>query len=297
MNSSAEKASRKWAIAAFAAARRQWLPLPRCCSGLGAPVPDRPRPPVGRCRRPGTCSGRSAEAARHRPPAGDPLPRPRPAEAPRRTRDAKARVPRQPRSWRLPGRPSRPNPPPAPRQRLRPVAGADPGHATPCRSSTSTAPAAARRTWCGWRRSCRRTSGRWWRQAGGDPGTEDGDRNRRLILHYDIAPLVQDLGSPIVFSTISILRMPRGRNRVVGAQLSEHVGPASRRPRLQARQRPFDFADRSHHAAGFTRNRAASSVRGSRPCWGRDRLVPRGSHPSRPDGAAQQLQDLPMECV
>ncbi len=118
-------------------------------------------------------------------------------------------------------------------------------------------------------------------------------------IRTDIAPLAAGLGSAISdldnFDSFEC----RGRNRIVGAQtVRARPRQCARRARAQARQWPLDLADRSHRAAGVARNRAAFGLRAvldrARSGLG---LVSRGPHPSRPDGAAQQLPDLPVERV
>ena len=118
-------------------------------------------------------------------------------------------------------------------------------------------------------------------------------------IRTDMAPLAASLGSVISdldnFDSFEC----RGRNRVAGAKLSEHGRANALDVRgAEARQRPVDRADRPHRAARPARERAAFGVRaifnGARAGLGR---LSRGPHPSRSDGAAQQLQDLPVERV
>ena len=84
----------------------------------------------------------------------------------------------------------------------------------------------------------------------------------------------------------------RGRNRVVGAKLSEHGrANARRRPRLRSPTARYDLADRPHRAAGLRENVLHSRLHAvldgaSGPGFGR---VPRGPHPSRPDGTAATI--------
>ena len=118
-------------------------------------------------------------------------------------------------------------------------------------------------------------------------------------IRSDIAPLAERLGSAISdldnFDSFEC----RGRNRVAGAKLSEH----GRANALDVRA--FKFANGSSISLtdrtvprGIARERAAFGLRAvldrAGPGLG---LVSRGPHPSRPDGAAQQLPDLPVGCV
>ena len=115
-------------------------------------------------------------------------------------------------------------------------------------------------------------------------------------IRSDIAPLAERLGSTISdldnFDSFEC----RGRNRIVGAKLSEH----GRANALDVRAFKFadgtlDLADRPHRAAGIARECAAFRLHAvldrARPGLG---LVPRGPYPSRPDGTARQLPDLPV---
>ena len=118
-------------------------------------------------------------------------------------------------------------------------------------------------------------------------------------IRTDMAPLAASLGSVISdldnFDSFEC----RGRNRVAGARLSEH-GRANaldvRAVRL-ANGQSISLTDRTV-SRELARERAAFGVRavfdGAGTGLG---LVPRGPHPSRSDGAAQQLQNLPVERV
>ena len=116
-------------------------------------------------------------------------------------------------------------------------------------------------------------------------------------IRTDIVPLAASLGSddqrPRQFR---FLRMPRPQPRRRRQALRARPRQCARRARAQARQRPVDLADRPHRAARVARKRAAFGLRAvfhrARAGLG---LVSRGPHPSRPDGAAQQLPDLPVE--
>ncbi len=118
-------------------------------------------------------------------------------------------------------------------------------------------------------------------------------------IRTDIAPLAQGLGTTISgldnFDSFEC----RGRNRVVGAMLSEHgrANALDVRCFKLASGRAISLTDRSV-PRDRARARAAFGLRAI-PHRARAglRLVPRGSHPSRPDGAAKQLPDLPVECV
>ena len=115
-------------------------------------------------------------------------------------------------------------------------------------------------------------------------------------IRSDIAPLAERLGSTISdldnFDSFEC----RGRNRVVGAKLSEH----GRANALDVRA--FKFADGSTISLtdrtvprGVARERAAFRLHAvlDRAGSGLGR-VPRGPYPSRPDGTARQLPDLPV---
>ena len=100
-------------------------------------------------------------------------------------------------------------------------------------------------------------------------------------IRTDIAPLAQILGSPISVLDNFDLFQCRGRNRVVGAQLSEH----GRANALDVRafklvNGQLDLADRSLRAAWLRENVLHSVC--ARFSTGRSRLglVPRGPHPS-----------------
>jgi hypothetical protein len=90
-------------------------------------------------------------------------------------------------------------------------------------------------------------------------------------IRTDIAPLAASLGSTVSdldnFDSFEC----RGRNRIVGARLSEH-----------GRANALDVV------AGAARNRAAFGLRAVLDGAGSGvGLVPRGPHPSRPDGTAE----------
>jgi len=180
MNCSAEKASRKWAYGAFgrtaaamvtvaAVALLGVLPEP----ALAGRVPGRRHGPIcSAMGRPG--SGET----RHR--AAVPLPKPRPAEAPK-TESGKAE----------PGR-SAAEEPPEPGQSGKSTEPQPSSQPSACRLAltdaiaiapafpTSMAPAAAgAKIWCGLRRSCCRISAGVG-EACGDPALRDGHRARRL---------------------------------------------------------------------------------------------------------------------
>ncbi len=118
-------------------------------------------------------------------------------------------------------------------------------------------------------------------------------------VRSDIAPLAASLGSTISdldnFDSFEC----RGRNRIVGAKLSEH----GRANALDVRA--FKFADGSSISLtdrtvprGDARERAAFGLHAVFDGAGsRLGLVPRGPHPSRPDGTAQQLPDLPVDVL
>ena len=118
-------------------------------------------------------------------------------------------------------------------------------------------------------------------------------------IRTDMAPLAQGLGSAISeldnFNSFEC----RGRNRVAGAMLSEHgrANALDVRSLKLASGRAISLTDRSV-PRDVARARAAFRLRAiPHRARARLRLVPRGSHPSRPDGAAKQLPDLPVECV
>ena len=81
-------------------------------------------------------------------------------------------------------------------------------------------------------------------------------------IRTDMTPLAAGLGSVIsVLDNFDSFEC-RGRNRVVGAPLSEHGRANALDVRaLQARQRPVDLADRPHGVARVARERAAFGVR------------------------------------
>jgi len=90
----------------------------------------------------------------------------------------------------------------------------------------------------------------------------------------------------------------RGRNGVVGAQLSEHgrANALDVRGMKLANGQSIGLTDRT------CREPCAESVLHSvcarfTTVLGRARTATTRPHPSRPDGAAQQLQDLPVECL
>src|SRR3984957_10821303 len=117
-------------------------------------------------------------------------------------------------------------------------------------------------------------------------------------VRTDIATLAKGLGGSIAgldnFDSFEC----RGRNRIVGAQLSEH----GRANALDVRS--FKFADgrtislTDRTVARDVRETVLHAVRavlnGARA---RLRRLSRRSHPSRSDGAAQRLPDLPVECM
>ena len=304
MNCSAEKASRKWANGAFGRSGAAMVTVAAAALMLGmqaepAKAARRPVPaPWGDLFGSGQPRGLPRlRGTQHR--SAVPLPKPRPAEAPAaEPGQPAAEEPQAPAGTRKPSEQAAPAPQPSPEP-------------SACRLALTDAIAIAP--------SIPDIHG-----AGGCGG-EDLVRLEAIVLpdkrqvavkpaailrcamasaladwiRTDIAPLAQNLGSAISdldnFNSFEC----RGRNRVVGAQtFRARPRQRARCSRLQARQRPIDLADRSHRAARSARNRAAF---GMRAVFDRARsglgLVPRGPHPSRPDGAAQQLPDLPVECV
>ncbi len=223
MNSSAEKASRKWANAAFGRGTAAMVTVAAVLLGLGAGAG-----PASATRRPVPAPwdlfGSGPVRLRgtvHR--LAIPLPRPRPAEAPQ-------------------AEPETPKPGPSAAEKPAPA-----GPSKPAEPAASAAPTAS---------ACRLALTEDIAIAPSIPdihgaggcGGEDLVRLEAIVLpdkrqvavkpaailrckmateiadwiRTDIAPLVQDLGSPIsVLDNFDSFEC-RGRNRVVGAQLSEH---------------------------------------------------------------------------
>ena len=118
-------------------------------------------------------------------------------------------------------------------------------------------------------------------------------------IRTDMTAFARRLGSAITdldnFNSFEC----RSRNRIIGAQLSEHgrANALDVRSLKLADGRLISFTDRT------VPQRAARG----RPAFGmcavfdraraRFGLVPRGSRSSRPDGSPQRLPDLPVECV
>ena len=260
----------------------------------------RPRegPPPGR-RGPGAaCSGSQPRSrAGPRCHATVPLPKPRPPEAPAKRPEKPEAAKQAPAETEKQSRPRRPRPR---RRRPRPAGWR-------CRKRSRSRPAFPTST------------------APGGCGGEDLVRLEAVVLpdkhrvavkpaailrctmasaiadwiRTDMAPLAASLGSDISdldnFNSFEC----RGRNRVAGAQLSEHgrANALDVRGFRLANGQSISLTDRNV-AARTSRERAAFGVRavfhGAGAGLG---LVSRGPHPSRPDGAAQQLQDLPVERV
>ena len=125
----------------------------------------------------------------------------------------------------------------------------------------------------------------------------DGVGDRRLDPHRYRAAGGRASAARSAISTISIRSNAAAATAIVGAKLSEHGRANALDVRaFKLANGQFDLADRSHRAARLARDRAAFGLRAlldrAGPGLG---LVPRGPHPSRPDGAAQQLPDLPVE--
>ena len=116
-------------------------------------------------------------------------------------------------------------------------------------------------------------------------------------VRTDIAPLARNLGSSIAALDNFDSFECRGRNRIAGAQLSEHgrANALDVRSFKFADGRAISLTDRSV-ARESARDRAAFGMRavfdGAGPGL---RWLPRRPHPSRSDGAAQRLPDLPVE--
>ena len=92
-----------------------------------------------------------------------------------------------------------------------------------------------------------------------------------------------------------LVRVPRPQPHRRRQALRTRPRQRARRSRLQVRRRQLDLADRPHRAAGIARGCAAFRLHAVLDGAGsRLGLVPRGPYPSRPDGTARQLPDLPV---
>lgn len=99
-------------------------------------------------------------------------------------------------------------------------------------------------------------------------------------------------------STISTRSVPWPQPRRRRPALRTRSRQCARRSRFQAGQRPVDLAHRSQRPRNCARPCSIQPARGSRRCWVRLRI---GTTRIRihldPDGATQQLPDLPVERV
>ncbi len=316
MNFSAEKASRKWACGGF---RRTAAAMVTAVALLCLCAQSRPAAAAkAGAWPPGPWSdlfGESRPKKPHRAVLAVPLPKPRPAEAPKAESNAVSKPGSRPESRPEPNRAEsdRPEPEkPAPADTDKAAEQAPPAPPPPsaCRLTLTEAVAIAP--------SIPDIKG-----AGGCGG-EDLVRLEAVVLpdkrrvsvkpaavlrcamataiadwiRTDMAPLALSLGSPISdldnFNSFEC----RGRNRVVGARLSEHgrANALDIRGIKLANGRSISFTDRA--VPRETRERAAFDVRAVSDGAGAGLgLVSRGPHPSRSGGAAKQLQDLPVERV
>ena len=219
MNFSAEEAGRKWLLASLATRRAAMIPLWRSVLRLASwwtsAGGDRPicvAAPWGDLSAPVRRSLRASGAAVR----AMPLPRPRPAEAPKAEAEQTGQAGQAGEGRPPTGRAS--SPPPQPSAcRLALTETSLLRRAFP----PSRAPAAAAaRTWCGWRR---RAAGQEARgaEAGGYPALHHGDGGCRLGPHRHGAAGNEPRHALSELDNFDSFEC-RGRNRVVGAKLSEH---------------------------------------------------------------------------
>ena len=283
---------------AFWTRLRQWLPpWPRCCRSACLPVPPAAlwhrRAPWGGLFRDGAGQGRTEPCFR----TAVPLPKPRPAEAPAIEPEPPAAASSRPASHRPTAEPSRR--PHRATTALGLPAGADRGDRDRPQHSRYPRPRRLRRRGSGTAGgggAAGQATGRG--QAGRDAPLRHGLGDRGLGPHRHRAADHEPRQHHQRARQFRLVRMPRPQPRRRRAIVRAWPRQCARRSRLQARQRPVDLADRPHGAARGPRERAAFGLRAlhHRAGAGLGRL-PRGPHPSRSDGAAQQLQNLPVERV
>ena len=286
-------------MAPFAASKRQWLPLPRWRSCLACQPGRRWRRKRPARRRGATCSGMyrqgTGNAAGHGAPRGGAAAEAAPVRGP----FSRARQAGQGAAGLSPERQARPAGCARTAAHAAAVglpAGADGRHRDCAQHPRHQGRRRLRGRGsgaAGGDRAAGQAAG--FGEAGGDPALSHGVCAGRVDpQRYRAAggaPRQRRLRS----RQFRLVRVPRPQPHRRRQALRARPRQRARRSRLQVRRRQLDLADRPHRAAGIARERAAFRLHAvldrAGPGLG---LVPRGPYPSRPDGTAQQLPDLPV---